>query len=75
MTGNVNLTNLNRTRIEVRYPKPFNVIPNLVVESTHGNIELTLLEERPDGFVLEGGSASWSSDGLCISWIAKGVQE
>lgn len=73
-TGDVNLTNLDRTRIEVRYARPFESTPNLVVESFRGSIELRILEERPDGFSLRGGSSTSSGlDGLWIRWTAKGV--
>lgn len=73
LTGDINLTNLNRERIEVTYPRLFTFKPNLVVVSVHGSIELRILEERTDGFSLRGGSASWGGDGLWIRWTAKGV--
>lgn len=75
LTGDVNLENLDRTRIEVIYPKPFVARPNLVVESIRGTIKIAIVEERPDGFVLKGGSAGWSTDGLWIRWTAKGTLE
>lgn len=73
LTGDINLTNLHRDRIEVTYPRSFAFKPNLVVNSIHGSIELKILEERTDGFVFHGGSAGWSSNGLWICWTAKGV--
>jgi hypothetical protein len=73
LTGDINLTNLHRGRIEVTYPKPFASKPNLAVDSMHGSIELEILEERTDGFVLRGGSATWGGNGLWIRWTAKGV--
>jgi hypothetical protein len=73
LTGDINLINLNRERIEVIYPSRFKVRPNLVVDAIQGNINLTILEERPDGFVVRGGSASWVNDRLSIRWTAKGL--
>jgi hypothetical protein len=53
------ITYLRRNEIEVIYPKKFKSRPNLVVSLLHGDMELTFIEQRPDGFRLKTGSGTW----------------
>jgi len=75
-TRDVEITHLRKEEIEVFYLKMFLSKPNLDVSFLHGKMDLTITEQRTDGFKFKTGSGHWPGDhGLWIRWVAEGETE
>jgi len=73
-SGSIDLTHRQDKQYEVFYPRRFASTPNLTLRAASGSVELTVIEERPDGFRFQKGSSAYRvGRGLTIAWVARGV--
>ena len=72
-SGQLEITEIADSPIEVFYPRPFASVPNLEVEVLTGHMEYELREQRADGFILVAGDRGYGPPGLQLKWTAHGI--
>jgi hypothetical protein len=73
LSGKVDLLTRAEESVDVYYPRLFLAPPNLELSFLAGTGEITIENQRTDGFRFRLGSAGYGSEGLILEWRATGV--